>query len=138
MTEPQKITILEGPPPTFEAVADPILYGLWEAASPAHIVMCRLRAHNGPALIERCYRAWKQNQPITLEFKTEDGLTIEAPIVASRWAEVDEGDVLMLWLAMEEVEFEIDPGFGSGINLDDFSDPLDDDDFDDSDLDLGI
>lgn len=135
MEESRKITILEGPPPTFEAIADPILYGLREAASPAHIVMCRLRAHNGPSLIERCYRAWKENEQITLEFKTEDGLMIEAPIVACRWSEIPDGDILMLWLAMEEVEFEIDTGFDSGIDLDDFDDRLNDE-FDDSDLDL--
>ena len=129
MEESRKITILEGPPPTFEAVTDPILYGLWESATPAHIVLCRLRAINGPALIERCYRAWKANEQITLEFMTEGGLMIEAPIVASRWSEVPEGDILMLWLAMEEIEFEIDTGFETGFDLDDFDDP-------DFDLDL--
>lgn len=135
MEESRKITILEGPPPTFEAVTDPILYGLREAASPAHVVMCRLRAHNGPALIERCYRAWKENEQINLEFKTEDGLTIEAPIVACRWSEVPDGDILMLWLAMQDVEFELDNGPETGIDLDDLDD-LFNDDLDDPDLDL--
>ena len=60
---------------------------------------------------------------------------IEAPIVACRWSEAPEGDILMLWLAMEEVEFEIDTGFSSGIDLDDFDDPYNDE-FDGSDLDF--
>jgi hypothetical protein len=110
MADPEKITIIEGPPPTFEAVSDSWAFGLAEGPIPFQIALCRLRAVNGPALVERCYRAWHAGQPTSLEYRSEDGLTHEAPIVAARWAEVDEGQILLLWIRLqpEDVEFEIE------------------------------
>jgi hypothetical protein len=133
MTEPEKITIIEGPPPTFEVSNDPLLLGLTESTIPMQVVMCHLRSHNGPELVERCYRAWSKSQTIKLEFRTEEGLTLQAPIVASRWAEAPEGHVLMLWIRLEDEDITIDLDYKS----DDFNRDFDDDfndDFDDSDL----
>jgi hypothetical protein len=135
MSEPEKITIIEGPPPTFEASNDPLLLGLTECPSPMQIVMCRLRTHNGPELTERCYRAWSKGETISLEFKTEEGLTLQAPIVASRWTEIPEGHLIMLWVQLDDEEITIDFDF----DLDDFEGDLDDefdDPFDDPDLDF--
>jgi hypothetical protein len=129
MTEPEKITIIEGPPPTFEVSNDPLLLGLTESTTPMQVVMCHLRSHNGPELVERCYRAWSKSQTIKLEFRTEEGLTLQAPIVASRWAEAAEGHVLMLWIRLEDKDITIDLDYHS----DDFGRDFDDD-FDDSDL----
>lgn len=125
MQEPEKITIIEGPPPTFELAGDAWLLGLTEGPQSSNIALCRVRTANGPALVERCYKAWREGQPITLEYRNEDGLTQEAPIVASRWVEQPEGDVLRLWVRLEDddigIEFDID--------LDDFDDNLDDPNF---------
>ena len=112
MAEPEKITIIEGPPPTFEIARDPWFLGLFEGSVPVQIALCRLRTFSGPALVERCYRAWREGQPITLEYRTDDGLTAEAPIVAARWLEVPEGHMLMIWVRVEddEIEVEIDLG----------------------------
>jgi hypothetical protein len=126
MTEPQKITIIEGPPPTFEYANDSWLYGLTEGPSPYRIARCTLRTFNGPALVERCYRAWRDGESIDLEFRDDDGLTREAPIVAARWAERTEGDVLMIWVRMEDSEVEIELDF-------EFDDDEDNDPFDDED-----
>lgn len=128
MNEPAKITIIEGPPPTFELSHDPWLYGLIEGSLPSQVAMCRLRSFNAPALVERCYRAWRDGQPIALEYRTEDGFTREAPIVAVRWLEVPEGQVLMVWvrLMVDEVEIEFDLDDLE----DDFDEGLDDDEFD--------
>ena len=137
MSEPEKITIIEGPSPTFEASNDPLLLGLAEGPSPMQVVMCHLRTHNGPELTERCYRAWNKGGTIRLEFKSEEGLTIQAPIVASRWAELPEGHLLMLWIRLEDDEIAFDLNF----DLDDIDDELDDafgDQFDDSDFDFPI
>jgi hypothetical protein len=123
MNEPEKITIIEGPPPTFEAVGDPWSLGLSEGPSAYQIALCRVRTANGPALVERCYRAWRDRQSISLEFRDQDGATHQAPIVAVRWIEVEDGHVLLLWVRLEESEYEIELDF-------DLDDDLDDDDFD--------
>lgn len=116
MTEPQKITIIEGPPPTFEYADEGWLYGLTEGPVPYRTARCVLRSHNGPALVERCYRAWRAGEKIELEFRDEAGVTRHAPIVAARWDEQDEGDVLLIWVRLEEseIEIEIDFDFGDG------------------------
>lgn len=128
MTEQEKITIIEGPPPTFELAGDAWLQGLAEGPVPSSIAFCKLRTFNGPELVERCYRAWQQGENITLEFRTESGLTQEAPIVASRWAAVDDGHILMLWVRLEDDFIEVE------LDLDDFDDDIDLDDFDDLDF----
>ncbi|HEY42940.1 MAG TPA: hypothetical protein G4O11_03050 [Anaerolineae bacterium] len=130
MPEPRKITIIEGPPPTFELVHDAWLLGLTEGPFPTRIALCRVRSINGPALVERCYRAWRDSQPISLEFQTEDGETREATIVAARWVEKPEGDMLYLWVCLSEDELEIEIGF----DIDDFDDIGDDIDGFDFDL----
>jgi hypothetical protein len=106
----EKITIIEGPPPTFEEVAENWVLGLNESRYLADVVLTRLRTFNGPALVERCHRAWRNQQPIHLEFKTMEGLEHRAPIVAARHIETEEGDVLYLWvrLASDETELELD------------------------------
>lgn len=133
-----KITIIEGPPPTFEAVTDGWVSGLNESSRLGHIAVTRLRTFNGPSLVERCYRAWHQQQNIQLEFRTSDGLESQAPIVAARSVEVDEGHLLILWvrLADDEVQFDIeyddnagdenddDPDDTGGIDDTDFPDPI--------------
>jgi hypothetical protein len=112
MTEPQKITIIEGPPPTFELATETWLHGLAEGAVPAQVAVCRLRTFNGPALVERCYRAWRDQQSVSLEYRTDEGLTQEAQIVAARWFEIEEGQMLLLWVRLDledaEIEFEVD------------------------------
>lgn len=107
MGESDKITIIEGPPPTFELDSDSWLPGLVEGPVPSQIALCRLRSHNAPELVERCYRAWRDEQPITLEYRSEDGLTDQAPIVAARWAEVDHGQVLLLWVRLIQDPFQV-------------------------------
>ncbi len=123
-----KITIIEGPPPTFEAVQEGWVLGLNESPKLADIAITRLRTFNGPALVERCFRAWKDGQAIQLEFRTMDGLLQEAPIVAARTLSTDEGQLLILWVRLDndDVELEID-------YEDDFGDS-DEDDLDYPDL----
>ena len=122
-----KITIIEGPPPTFEAVADGWVSGLNESARFGHIAVTRLRTFNGPSLVERCYRAWHQQQNIHLEFRTPDGLESQAPIVAARSVEVEEGHLLILWvrLADDDVQFELEYDDDAGDDNDDDPDDID-------------
>ena len=121
-----KITIIEGPPPTFEAVADGWVSGLNESPRFGHIAVTRLRTFNGPSLVERCYRAWHQQQNIHLEFRTSDGLESQAPIVAARSVEVDEGHLLILWVRLSDDEVQFDLEYDDDADNDEDPDDIDD------------
>lgn len=114
-----KITIIEGPPPTFETVGDGWVLGLNEGPSLYQIALTRLRTFNGPALIERCNKAWRRQNTINLEYRSLDGLESYAPILAARAMQLDEGQMLLLWVRQE-------------VDIADLDDP-DDDSFDDLD-----
>ena len=115
----EKITIIEGPPPTFETVGDGWILGLAESPNLYNIALTRLRTFNGQALVERCNRAWRKNNTINLEYRGLDGLEDRAPIVAARTLEVDDGQMLFLWVRLEYDE----EGEGDGEEAD-----FDDDD----------
>lgn len=123
-----KITIIEGPPPTFEEVNDGWALGLHESPNLSGIVVTRLRTFNGPALIERCYRTWSQRLPMYLEYRTMDGLQESAPIVAARTADVLEGQMIILWVVQANNNVRLELGYD-----DDSSDDIGDDDIDDTD-----
>jgi len=112
----EKITIIEGPPPTFEATHEGWVLGLNDSSSFASFVLTRLRTYNGSALIERCYRAWNNKNGIQLEYRDADGLQKQAPIVAARTLDADEGQMLLLWVRMDvdeaklETDLDDDPG----------------------------
>ncbi len=122
MTQPEKITIIEGPPPTFEVVSDSWLLGLIEGPYAGMIAMCRVRTLNGPTLVERCYRAWRDGTPMNLEYRTEDGLTQEASIVAVRWVEVADGHLLLLWVRLDDSRAEVEFGLDLDDSLDEAGD----------------
>ncbi|MDL1911986.1 hypothetical protein FBQ81_15050 [Chloroflexi bacterium CFX6] len=107
-----KITIIEGPPPVFEVVNDGWALGLNESAGLSVPVLTRLRTFNGPALVERCYRAWNAKLPIHLHYRNDVGVEQSAPIMAARNVETPEGHVLLLWVYLdrEKVEYEFDMG----------------------------
>jgi hypothetical protein len=107
----EKITIIEGPPPTFESVTDNWVIGVSESPNLGEIVMTRLRTFNGPELVERCHRAWRHQQPIYLEYRTEEGLQEQAPIVAARFLETEEGHLLLLWLRLVDDGIELQFGY---------------------------
>jgi len=111
-TMEDKITIIEGPPPVFEAVSDGWALSLNESAGLSVPALTRLRTFNGPALVERCYRAWNAKAPIHLQYRNDMGMEQSAPILAARNVETPEGHVLLLWVYLdhENVEYEIDTG----------------------------
>jgi hypothetical protein len=123
-----KITIIEGPPPTFESVAEGWVLGLNEGQKLGNIAVTRLRTFNGPALVERCHRAWRNQQTIHLEYRSPDGLENQTPIVAARSLEIDEGHLLELWLRLVDDDVELQLGY------DDDLDDNNDDDLENPDL----
>ena len=106
----EKITIIEGPPPVFEEVNDGWAVGLGEGPSLYDLALTRLRTFNGPALVERCHRAWRKQTPINLHYRNAMGLEEQAPIMAARAVESDEGHMLLLWIRrnLEDTEVEYD------------------------------
>lgn len=104
----EKITIIEGPTPLFERIDDGWALGLNDSPSFYSMALTRLRTFNGPALVERCHRAWNQNEPIYLHYRDEMGLEAKVPILAARASEVAEGQVLYLWVRQPENESWLD------------------------------
>ena len=106
----EKITIIEGPSPVFEAVNDGWALGLSEGSDWAVPALTRLRTFNGPALVERCYRAWSAKKPINLHYRNDVGMEQVVPIFAARNVDTPDGHVLLLWVYLdhEKVEYEFD------------------------------
>jgi hypothetical protein len=99
-TEAEKITIIEGPAPQFEQPHEVWPQAVTEGPTVRSVAMTRLRTFNGPALVERCWKAWDKGDPIHLEYRDDEGLTKMAGIVAARCAEVPEGQVLYLYVRL--------------------------------------
>lgn len=93
-----KITIIEGPPPVFEGISDGWALGLNESPLLYDTIFTQVRTLNGPALVERCHKAWKSNSSIYLHFKDQMGVEEKAPIIAVRSVSTDEGQALLLWI----------------------------------------
>ena len=121
-----KITIIEGPPPTFEIIDDGWALGLNEGPGLYDMALTRLRTFNGSALVERCHRAWRRKDTIFLHYRNDYGLEEQVPIMAARSSETDEGQVLYLWIRRKTGEIEYD--FDIDVDVDD-----EDDDFPNSD-----
>jgi len=86
--------------------------GLNEGPHFSQLFLTRLRTFNGPALVERCHRAWRNKTDIHLYYRNEIGIEQRVPIAAARSVSTPEGDVLLLWIYLDsdEVTFEIDTG----------------------------
>jgi len=114
-----KITIIEGPTPTFETVDDGWALGLNESPYLYDLALTRLRTFNGSALVERCHKAWRQHGSMFLHFRNEIGLEARLPIMAARSIESDDGQVLLLWLRVdpEDIEPETDINEDDNDNL---------------------
>jgi len=93
-----KITIIEGPTPVFEDISDWWALGLNESPLLYDTIFTQVRTLNGPALVERCHKAWKSNSSIYLHFKDPMGVEEKAPIIAVRSVSTDEGQMLLLWV----------------------------------------
>jgi hypothetical protein len=95
-----KITIIEGPPPAFEDFRDGWAMGLNECTSLGSIALTRLRTFNAATLVERCHRTWRNQSSMHLEYRAPDGLPHKAPIVAIRPIEIEEGEMVLLWVRL--------------------------------------
>jgi len=119
-----KITIIEGPTPSFDSVESDFLMGIngWTAGlseGPYLYDTARttLRTFNGEALIERCHKAWTNKTTMFLEYRDSIGLKKEVPIIAARTVDTDDGDLLILWVRTDPEEYDEEEDFG--IDFDD-------------------
>ncbi len=109
ITEPELITIVEGPPPEFQMARELWPFSLWEGNVPQAMAYVQMRTFNGPSMLERCLRAWSQARPVMLDFPQMDGLRRQVEVLAARTTKVDEGDVLNLWVALPADEVVTEP-----------------------------
>lgn len=133
-----KITIIEGPPPVFESVNDGWALGLNESPWLYDLTYTQVRTYNGPALVERCHRAWKQGGTIYLHYRDEMGLEEKAPILAARSITTEDGQVLVLWVRLmpevSEAQMEGDDDIDDEDLDEEDEDEEDEDEDDDSDV----
>ena len=126
-----RITIIEGPPPVFEEIEDGWALGLNEGPAIYNLALTRLRTFNGPALVERCHRAWNNQNFINLHYRNDMGMEETAPIMAVRSIDTDDGQMLLLWCRRKPDELDEDVDFGDEIDFgDDDLDNDDDEEFD--------
>ena len=122
VTEPELISIIEGPTPEFQPTPQRWLQSIHEGPQDRAIAMCRLRTMSGEDIMERCYQAWDEGRPVKLDYPDEMRMRQQADVVAMQLTEVDEGKMLLLYVSLDyEVGFE---------EVDDDDDDADDDDDD--------
>lgn len=95
-----KITIIEGPTPTFEGVNANWVESICETPNPESIMVTNLRTMNGESLMERCHHTWSQCDTMYLHYRNTIGLEERVPIIAAEIMETDEGQKLILWVIM--------------------------------------
>ena len=100
VTEPELITIVEGPPPEFQLVNELWPFSLWEGRLPQSVGYVQMRTFSGPSMVDRCTRAWDQARPVMLDFPQMDGLRRRVEVLAARATTLEQGDVLNLWVAL--------------------------------------
>ena len=105
-----KITIIEGPTPIFEASQDAWALSLNEGPFFYDMAITRLRTFNGNALVERCHRAWRHGETMFLEYRSEIGLTRESTIMAVRNIESPDGNILLLWVRRDPQDAKAELG----------------------------
>ncbi|MBE2222098.1 MAG: hypothetical protein IAF02_11180 [Anaerolineae bacterium] len=107
VTEPELISIIEGPTPEFQPTPQRWLQSIHEGPDDRAIAMCRLRTMSGEDIMERCYRAWDEGRAVKLDYPDEMRMRQRADVVAMRLDEVDEGKMLLLWVSLDyEIEYE--------------------------------
>lgn len=101
-----KITVIEGPTPEFEAVNQehgfniphPWSLGILEGPNYYNTAFTALRTFNSEMLLERCQNAWAADLPMYLVYRDPIGLQKETQIIAARSVKLDEGELIQLWV----------------------------------------
>lgn len=107
-TEPELITIVEGPTPEFRPSPHLLFRSIYEGPEDAEIVVCELRTLNGESIVERCRNAWKEGRPVRLDFPDYMRMRQQLDVVGMRLQDLEEGPMLMLWVRqqLDQEEYE--------------------------------
>lgn len=106
MIEPELIEIIEGPTPEFQPTMQTWLQSLYEGPDVSEIAMCQLRTVTGEDIKERCELAWQEKRPVLLDFPDQWGIRQQLDVVALRLSEVEEGQLLTIWVAVSGMTLE--------------------------------
>jgi hypothetical protein len=125
-TEPELITIIEGPTPEFQLTPQRWSQSIHEGPADRSTGQCQLRTMNGEDIMERCQDAWDEGRLVKLDFPDRLRLRKQVDVVAMRLQEKEEGAVLLLWVSLpiEPEEEAGDEDIGDG----DIANGEDDDD----------
>jgi hypothetical protein len=98
--EPELITIIEGPTPEFRPTPVDWVQSVLEGPIDRLVAVCQLRTGNGEDIMDRCRNAWKDGRPVRLDFPDEMRMRQQVDVVSLRLEQLDEGEALMLWVAL--------------------------------------
>ncbi len=112
--KPELITIIEGPTPEFQLSSQDWLQSIYEGPDDRDSAFCQLRTNNGSDILDRCHAAWDEGRPVQLEYPDEMRMRQYADVIAMRLSEVEEGQLLQLWLSfpVDYTEEEEDEAYG--------------------------
>lgn len=99
-TDPELITIIEGPTPDFQPTPQRWLQSIYEGPDDQRIALCQLRTLNGEDIMARCQDAWDEGRHVKLDFPDRLRLRKQIDVVAMRLQEREEGSILLLWVAL--------------------------------------
>lgn len=103
--EPELITIIEGPTPEFHPTPQDWVQSIHEGPEDAIVAVCQLRTGNGEDIMQRCKTAWKDGRKVKLDFPDELRLRQQVDVVSLRLSQVDEGELLHIWVSLPLAEF---------------------------------
>ena len=104
--EPELIEIIEGPTPEFQPTIQNWLQSLYEGPEVIEVAMCQLRTATGQDIQNRCELAWQEKRPVLLDFPDKWGMRQQLDVVALRLSEVEEGELLTIWVAVPGASIE--------------------------------
>ena len=107
MVEPELIEIIEGPTPDFQPASQNWLHSVYQGPQVQEVAVCQLRTVSGKDIQERSVRAWSEGRPVRLDFPDELRLRQQLDVVALRLTQVEEGELLTIWVAVP-VSYELD------------------------------
>lgn len=107
--EPELITIIEGPTPDFFDSPQDWLQSIYEGPDDRDSVYCQLRTNTGRDILARCQAAWAEGRPVQLQYPDEMRMPQFVDVIAMRLGEVEEGQLLQLWVSFP-VDYTDDDG----------------------------
>lgn len=104
--EPELIEIIEGPTPEFQPTPLQWVQSILERSEDQMVALCQLRTASGTSIVARCRQAWKEGRPVRLDFPDELRMRQQVDVVSLRLENVEEGELLNLWVSLPVADVE--------------------------------